>query len=314
MEPEEPDAPDEPEAAAAADEPSPVFGAAQRLIESVIIAVATSTGLYLVGSVYTDSFFGRMSIDAASLDLSPPYIALQSTRVVQSLLVYPTTLLFFYLIYRMLSSRMPRLRSWYDWAHQRFGRLFLLIVNVLIVSPLLAAVIEAGLDEQVSLTGSILSEVAELMLAAGTMLLLYVIWLSFGPREVIISQIRERKLVPIVLIGLLYLLDALVATANGAMLDAELLMMGDSDSSITVEFTLAEGVPNTLPDTDLIWVITRNSSYYVVERQEYPPSGAPAAYAVPNASIKTVRMHRVNAADVELERFRELEVPPPVAE
>ncbi len=33
------------------DEAIPVFGAAQRVIESAVIAVATSTGLYLVGSV-----------------------------------------------------------------------------------------------------------------------------------------------------------------------------------------------------------------------------------------------------------------------
>ena len=60
------------------DEPSPVFGAAQRVVESAVIAVATSTGLYLVGSVYTDAYYGRMSIEVTSLDLSPPFIALQS--------------------------------------------------------------------------------------------------------------------------------------------------------------------------------------------------------------------------------------------
>ena len=53
----------------------PGFGTAQRLVESVLLAAATSTGLYLVGSVYTDAYYGRMSIDAASLDLAPPLAA-----------------------------------------------------------------------------------------------------------------------------------------------------------------------------------------------------------------------------------------------
>src|SRR5215208_6157947 len=51
-----------------------VLGPAQRFIEAAAIAVVTSTGLYLVGSVYTDAYYGRMSIEVTSLDLSPPYI------------------------------------------------------------------------------------------------------------------------------------------------------------------------------------------------------------------------------------------------
>ena len=54
--------------------------------------IATSTGVYLVGSVYTDDYYGRMSIDANALDLTPPFIALQAFHVLQSLLVYPVLL------------------------------------------------------------------------------------------------------------------------------------------------------------------------------------------------------------------------------
>src|SRR3712207_9544382 len=73
----------------APDGPSPVLGTAQRFIESAAIAVATSTGLYLVGWVYTDAYFGRMSIEVTSLDLAPPFIALQSAHVLEALLEYP---------------------------------------------------------------------------------------------------------------------------------------------------------------------------------------------------------------------------------
>src|ERR671916_496535 len=142
------------------DEPAQVFGAAQRVIESAVIALATSTGLYLIGSVYTDAYFSRMSIEVTSLDLAPPFIALQSAHVLESLLEYPSALLFFYLVYRVLTSRIPRLRSWYDRARQRFGRLLLLIVNLLIVSPLVMAAFQAGIDAGLTGASPVLGDVA----------------------------------------------------------------------------------------------------------------------------------------------------------
>ena len=288
---------------AAPDGPSPVFGTAQRVIESAVIAVATSTGLYLVGSVYTDAYYGRMSIEVTSLDLAPPFIALQSAHVLESLLEYPSALLFFYLLYRVISSRMRWARSWYERAHRRFGRLFLLIVNLVIVSPLLVAALQAAIDAGISAASSVLSEVVGMMGTAGSLLLFYVIWLSFGPREVIISQIRQRKIIPIGLLAVLYLLDALIATANGAARDAELLLTGEADSTIEIAFTLADGVRGTLPDSDLLLVTARHGNYYVVERQDIPPSRRPVAYVVPFDSVDSARMQRVNEADVELPEF-----------
>ena len=278
-----------------------VLGPAQRFIEAAAIAVVTSTGLYLVGSVYTDAYYGRMSIEVTSLDLSPPFITLQAAHALESLLEYPLALIFFYLLYRVLTSRIPRLWSWYDRARQRFGRLFLLIVNVVIVSPLVIAAIEAGINAGISSTSSVLSEVTGLMGSLGSLLLFYVIWLSFGPRQVIIAQIRQRKLIPIVLLSALYLLDALIATANGAAVDAELLLTGDADSSIEVVFTMTEGVRNTLPSSGLLLVTARNGNYYVVERQDSPPSGRPVAYVVPFDSVDSARTQRVNEANPQFE-------------
>jgi hypothetical protein len=284
---------------------TPNLGTAQRLIESAVIAVATSTGLYLVGSVYTDAYFGRMSIDATSLDLSPPFIALQSAHVLGSLLEYPTTLLVFYLLYRALSSRMGRVRGWYERIRARWGRVFLLLVNAVIVSPLVASAWQAGIDEGMTGASSVLGEVAGLMGTLGTMLVVYVIWLSFGPCEDIISQVRAHKIIPIALLFGLYLLDALVATADGAEYDAELLMTGLADASIAIDFIWAEGMRAPLSATDLILVTTRNASYYVVEREEYPPSGRPVAYAVPIDAVDAAQMQRINAVDLELETLME---------
>jgi hypothetical protein len=288
---------------AAPDGPTQVFGTAQRVIESAVLAVATSTGLYLVGSVYTDAYYGRMSIEVTSLDLAPPFIALQSAHVLESLIEYPFALLFFYLLYRVLTSRIPRLRSWYDRVKQRFGRLFLLIVNLVIVSPLMAAALRAGIDAETAGASTVLGDVTSLMAGLGSMLLFYVIWLSLGPREVIISQVRQRKLIPIMLLAALYLLDALIATANGAERDAELLLTGEAESSIEVDFTLAEGVRDSLPDSDLLLVTARNGNYYVVERQSIPPGRRPVAYVVPFDVVDIARTQRVNEADVELPEF-----------
>jgi hypothetical protein len=279
------------------------FGAAQRAIESIIIAAAASTGLYLVGSVYAEAYYGRMSIDVTSLDLAPPYIALQATHVLQSLLQYPISLLIFFVIYRALSSRAPWLRVWYERIQQRFGRLFLLIVNLLIISPLLISAIRAGNDLELIYANSVLSEVAALMETFGVLLLFYVIWLSVGPRLLILTQIREHRIVPIALLFILYLLDAFVASAHGAALDAEQLMTGQSDSSIAIEFTLSDGARNTLPETELILVTARHGTYYVVERQPVPPSARPVAYMIPFDVVDVARLQRLTEADQELEDF-----------
>jgi hypothetical protein len=277
----------------------PGLRTAQRLFESVIIAVATSTGIYLVGSVYLEAYFGRMSIDVTALDFAPPYIALQATHVITNLVRYPSILLILYLLYRAFLSRAQWWRTWYDVIHQRFGRLFLLVLNLLIVSPLLISAIRAGDNVGVIYSSSILSEVSEMMQIVGLALFLYILWLSFGPRRLIFSEIRQHKLIPIALLATLYLLDSLIATADSAERDAELLMTGDSDSSMTVSFTLADGVRATLPDGELILITNRNSNFYVVERQPFPPSGRPVTYVIPDSAVDLARVQRLNATQSE---------------
>jgi len=73
----------------------PAFETARRIAESIIIAAASSAGLYLVGTVYTDAYHGRLSIEVTSLDLAPPYVALQSVHALWGLLEYPLILLLF---------------------------------------------------------------------------------------------------------------------------------------------------------------------------------------------------------------------------
>lgn len=293
---------DETQDAGENESPPAILGTAKRVAESFVVAIGASAGLYLIGYVYTSAYYGRMSIEVTALDLTPPYITLQAAHVVESLVQYPLEVLFLYLIYRLLSTRLTRVRNWYARAQRRFGRLFLLVVNFAIVLPLLVSAFQAEFMAGLSEDRSVLGDVAELMFTFAGILIIYLIWLSLGPRDVILNQIRDWKLIPIALVFALYLLDALVATAHRAALDAELLMTGESAASIQAVFDLVEGAGNPLPsNTELILVTARNSNYFVVERQPLPPSERPLAYAVPFSWVISVRTQRIRSATVELE-------------
>ncbi len=278
----------------------PGIGAAQRLVESVLLAAATSTGLYLVGSVYVDAYFGRMSIDATSLDLAPPYVALQAMHVLPSLLEYPLALGILAGLYRLLGRRLERVQDVYHWMRSRLGRIFLLVINLIVVSPLLLSTINSIIDPLNMMSASVVSEVSELMQVFGGLLLIYVLWLSFGARRDILSELRRHRWVPIVLLGMLYLLDALIASAHGAAQDAETLMTGYSASSLAITFDDPSGELDDLAQKELLLVITRNGMFYVVERQPYPASSQPVAYMIPGDQIVNARVQRVVPATQEL--------------
>lgn len=273
---------------------------ARRLGESVIIAVVTSTGLYLVGSVYTDAYYGRMSIEVNSLDLPPTFIGLQSTHVLQGLLEYPLTVLLVYLLIRWLSSWATWLRTRFEHARRRFERPVLLIINLVVISPLAVEAYDA-VDQRVIPANSAVSEISVLLLNTVFILLIYVIWLSLGPRESIFSQIRRRKIVPIVLVGMAYLSSALITTADSGLQAAELFLLGNSEASLAIEFAIRREVPAALPETELLLVAARNGNYFVVERQTYPPSGRPASYIVPFDAVEFAHVQRLNAAPLMLD-------------
>lgn len=276
---------------------SPALMAARRLIESVIIAVITSTGVYLVGSVYTDAYYGRMSIDSNALDLPPSFIALQAVHALQSLLFYPMAVLLLYLPAGFIASHSPRVRSWVSGLVERFGRLAILVINGLVVLPLVAAAVSAGSDRAVIQTTSALSEVVSLMQEAGFALLIYVVWLSLQRRTFLLTELKRRQLVPVMLVFAIFLFGALVNTAERARTNAERLMTGASDTSLAATFTMARGVP-PLPSTELILVAMRNGHHFVVERQPNPPSLTPRSYAVPFRSVDAVDLERVNPAPI----------------
>jgi hypothetical protein len=291
----------EPDAPPAAAPATVAIGAAQRLVESATIAVVTSTGLYLVGSVYTDAYYGRMSIEVTTLDLAPHFIALQSSHALPGLLQYPTILLAIYAVGRLFAGPALWLRYRFDGLHRRLGRTVLIVANVAVVAPLVFVALYAGNAPQTYLTTSVLTEVANLMEVLGLILLVYVVWLGSGPRVTLLSQLRQRRPIPIVLLFAVYLLNALVATADGAARAAELVLTGQSESSVGVAFTMRDGSPAAPPASGLILVTARNGNYFAVERQPFPPTGRPTAYAVPFASVDAVQMQRLNAADVMLD-------------
>ena len=113
--------------------------------------------------------------------------------------------------------------------------------------------------------------------------------------QFLLDQLRARKVLPIALLFVLYLLDALLATARDAAYDAELLMTGLADASIAVTFTPASGV-EAPPSGDLLLVAIRNGHYFVVARQPLPPSLRPIAYAIPVRAVDSIQMQQVNPA------------------
>lgn len=266
----------------------------------MIIALVTSTGLYLVGSVYTDAYYGRMSIEVTSLDLPPTFIGLQSTHVLQGVLEYPSTLLIIYLLARRLSSWTRWLQARFELARRRFERPLLLLTNLIVILPLVLDAVQSVSQGWIPASSAV-SEISNLLSNVVIILVIYAVWLSLGPRQLIFSQIRQRKIVPIALVGVAYLTSALITTADSGAQAAELFLLGTSDASLGIEFTIRHDVPVPLPETELLLVAARNSNYFVVERQSFPPSGRPVSYVVPFDAVEFAHVQRLNPAPLMLD-------------
>ena len=142
-----------------------------------------------------------------------------------------------------------------------------------------------------------LTEVTSVLGYAGLALLGYVVWLGWSQRRFLVHEIRARKLVPIALVFLAYLLSALVTTGVVAELAAVELLTGDADASLRVEFVTKPGMLPELAGRELILVTTRNGAYYVVEREPSPPSQQPTSYVVPFTSVDAARVDRFSAGE-----------------
>ena len=276
----------------------PAFETARRIAESIIIAAVSSAGLYLVGTVYSDAYYGRLSIEVTSLDLARPYVALQSVHALWGLLEYPLILLLFYVLYRTLALPARRFGTWLAQTRRRFPRLLSILANVVVVAPLLLDAL-ASFREQELPHRSVLTEVHSVFGHAGLVLLGYVVWLGWSQRRFLVSEVRARKLVPIALEFLVYLLSALATTGVVAELAAVELLTGASNASLRVEFVTKPGVLPELVGKELILVTTRNGAYFVVEREPPRPSQQPTSYVVPMTAVDAARVHPFNADAAE---------------
>jgi hypothetical protein len=271
----------------------PTLETARRIAESVIIAAVSSAGLYLVGSVYIDAYYGRLSIEVTSLDLAPPYVALQSVHALWGLLEYPLLLLLFYVLYRTVASPTRRLGEWFAQARRRFPRLLPVIANLAVVAPLLLDAFVSFRERELP-HQSVLTEVTSVLGYAGLVLLGYVIWLGWSQCRFLVPEVRARKLVPIALMFLVYLLSSLAATGIVAELAAVELLTGESDTSLRVEFVTKPGVLPELAGKELILVTSRNGAYFVVEREQSPSRQGATSYVVPFTAVEAARVHRFN--------------------
>lgn len=277
--------------------PRAALDAARRVGESFLVAIVTSTGLYLVGMVYIGSYYGRMSIEATALDFAPPYITLQAIHVLPGLLEYPSTLLLIWILYRTFHRPARRLVGLLDGGRRRFPRLGPIVANLVVIAPLLAGALLASIREQTTSPDSVLAEVASLLENASIVLLVYTIWLGWSQRAYLVTLVRARKVLPIALVFLVYLLNALAATSIVAENAAAVLMTGTSDNSMRITLTPKPGETPVWGNRELVLVTLRQSTYFVVERQPVPPGQRPTAWMIPTGSVAAAEVQRLTEAD-----------------
>jgi hypothetical protein len=207
------------------------FGAFRRIAESVVIAVVSSATLYLVGSVYVDAYYGRLAIEVVSLDLPPPYVALQSVHALWGLLDYPLFLLLIVLLCQLITSSSRPFARWLTRTSERFPRLLPVTINLIVVAPLLLRA-AATLRERELPHRSIVTEISSLLGYVGLVIFVYVLWLGWHQRRFVLTEIRDRNVVAVTLLFAGYLLSALVFTGSAAELAAMDLLTGASPASL----------------------------------------------------------------------------------
>jgi hypothetical protein len=260
----------------------------RRIAESVVIAVVSSAALYLVGFVYVDAYYGRLSLAMIPLDLPPPYVALQSIHAMWGLLDYPLTLVVALVVYRALASPSLPSGRWLGQARTRFPLLLPVLANLLLVAPLLLKS-AASLRTMELPHRSALAEIRSVLGYAGLILLAYVLWLGWQ-RRYLLAELRARQIAPLALVFSTYLLSALVTTGDAAEFAAVDLLTGSSPGSVLVSFVMKPGVLPELENQELLLVAERSGTYYAVVREASPPDPWATSYAIPAGAIDAVRM------------------------
>ena len=267
----------------------------RRIGESVVIAVVSLAALYLVGFVYVDAYYGRLSLAMIPPDLPPPYVALQSIHALWGLLDYPLTLAIALAVYRALASPSRASGRWLVQGRTRFPLLLPVLANLLLVAPLLlkAAMSLRTLELP---HRSALAEIRSVLGYFGLILLAYVLWLGWQ-RRYLLAELLARQIAPLALVFGAYLLSALVNTGDAAEFAAVDLLTGSSPSSVLVPFVMKPGVLPELEQQELLVVAERSGTYYAVVREASPPGPWATSYAIPAGSIDAVRMRPFQATE-----------------
>lgn len=279
-------------------EPSPSSAAShetiRRVAESVIVALVSSASLYLLGAVYTDAYYRRLAIEVSSLDLPPSSVALQSVHALWGLVDYPLLLLLGFVLYQVAASPGRRTSQWMRELKARFPRLLPAAANVIVIAPLLRNA-ASSLRAEAMPHRSVVSEFSSVLGYVGLGLIVYVTWLGWDRRRFLVAELRARRVVPMALVFLAYLLGALVFTADAAELAATDLLTGASPASLRIRFVAEPGLLSEIEGKDLLLVTERNGAYFVVEQEPVPPSPWATSYSIPTASVVAAKVLPVAA-------------------
>ena len=227
------------------------------LLESAVTLTGATAALYLIGLVYGQGYFGRFGIQFAYFGLPMSFYLYRSILPVVLVVVVfggatlidfakPTTAA------QALVGNYPALAG--------------------IVVTVFALVASAGLSES-------LGPVAPLVL-----LFLFFVYIAVRHRYSLMHNVRQRDVGAVLAFSLLaFLTAAAVAYAEGNRA-AGATIEGDEDRALRVTLRMKDPAASLIEGKDLILVLVRDESYFVVERQSPAPEH-PRLYVVPRDQV-----------------------------
>ncbi len=234
------------------------------LLESAVTLTGATAALYLIGLVYGQGYFGRFGIQFAYFGLPMSFYLYRSILPVVLVVVVfgGATLIDF-------AKPTSAARA--------------LVGNI----PALAgiAIVVLGLVASAGLAASLGLVVAMILL------FLFVVYVAVRHHYSLMHNFRQRDVGAVLVFSLLaFLMAAAVAYAEGNRV-AGATIEGDEDRALRVTLHMKDPANALVGGKDLILVLIRDESYFVVERQS-PAPDHPRVYVIPRDQVAAAVIER----------------------